>query len=123
MRIYLSFYSYDDVKSFCIMLFECKSTSMESRNTLDYGESDSHTSVTISSSSFIYFIEFFFYICYFFIWNSDSIIRKYQDKFFLSFIYGDLQCRLFSCIFEEIRKDIMEYLDIHIFIHIDLFFW
>lgn len=89
---------------------------MEPRDTFHDREADTHAFV-FCISCFVYAIKFLFHVCEFIVRDADSIIRKRDYIFMRSFRIAHGQSSIFSGILREIRKHVMEDLDIHIFIH------
>ena len=94
---------------------------MNTNNVIDNRESNSHTDGCISSTGFIYSIEFFFYKINLIFRYTYAIITKNDfDRFFGSSIVTWELCGGTS-VFDKIRKNIMEYLYEHILIHADIY--
>lgn len=89
---------------------------MQTCDTIDDRESDSHTFIR-TSTSLIYSVEFLFYEHELILRDASAIIRKGDDVFFLGFLIGECKSSIRPGILDEVRYDIVKDLDIHTLVH------
>ena len=95
-------------------------TIVDADDMIDDREPDTHIHLIITSSRFIYFVEFFSHESYLILGDTDTIIGEFDfDLVFFSAIATTESCSLAS-IFDKIREDIVKYLYEHIHIHTDI---